>query len=228
MTDDAPASDKLKALRNRTGLSTAEFARRMGMRTSSYANYEHRFKKPYLPMDLVKSLSAVFVPLGISAEEVLALAGVDKPEAAPALVKAAGTGKLVPVYAVAASAGSGALVVDEGIVSSVAFPPNYLGRLTRANPRNLAIISVKGDSMVPTLADDDLVMLDTSKIDLSYDGLFVLRDNGDGLLVKRVGRGSRRGRVMLISDNRDLYPAVEREADEIEVLGKVIWVGRKV
>jgi len=135
---------------------------------------------------------------------------------------------LVPVYDVQASAGHGNLVDAEDHVSSLAFPADYLRKLTRANPKDLKIITVKGDSMLPTLNDDDVVMLDTSKKDLSYDGLFVLRDNGDGLLVKRIGRASKSGFVSLISDNRVLYPTVERAIEDIQVIGKVLWQGRKV
>lgn len=135
---------------------------------------------------------------------------------------------LIPVYDVAASAGDGSVVYDEEHVESLAFPAGYLRKLTSANSRDLKIITVKGDSMLPTLNDDDVVMLDTSKHDLSYDGLFVLRDNGDGLLVKRIGRATRSGYVTLISDNRALYPTVERAIEDIQVIGKVLWQGRKV
>lgn len=118
------------------------------------------------------------------------------------------------------------MVDSEEIVKNLAFPKGYLARLTKTNPRNLAIISVKGESMVPTLHDDDIVMIDLSKRDLSFDGLFVLRDNGDGLLIKRVGRASQRGYVMMIPDNK-AYPPVERRMDEIDVIGRVIWMGKK-
>lgn len=135
---------------------------------------------------------------------------------------------LVAVYDIQASAGDGAYPVDEYRLGSLAFPKNYLRSLTRANPLDLAIISVKGDSMLPTLADDDVVMLDTSKRDLSYDGLFVIRDNGNALLVKRIGRASKPGCITIISDNRGLYSSVEKALSDIEVIGKVIWSGGKV
>jgi phage repressor protein C with HTH and peptisase S24 domain len=135
---------------------------------------------------------------------------------------------LVNVYNVAASAGHGALVGDdEEIIDRLSFPPGYLRKITSANPKNLAIIGVKGESMSPTLADNDVVMIDTSKRDLSFDGLFVLRDGGASLLVKRIGRGSRRGCITLISDNRS-YPTTERAIEDIEVIGKVVWMGVKV
>jgi phage repressor protein C with HTH and peptisase S24 domain len=129
---------------------------------------------------------------------------------------------------VQASAGDGAVVLYEDAVGKLAFPPGYLSYLTTTSPKNLRIISVKGDSMFPTLNDDDIVMVDVSKRDLSYDGIFVIRDNGDALLVKRIGRASQTGRVTIISDNRSVYPSVERSLSEIEVIGRVIWAAGKI
>lgn len=135
---------------------------------------------------------------------------------------------LVPVYNVAASAGPGALIDwHEEVVERLAFPAGYLRHITSASPRNLAIISVKGRSMEPTLREDDVVMIDTAKRDLSYEGIFVIRDGGQSMLVKRISRASRRGFVMLVSDNKD-HPPVERALDDIEVIGKVIWAGVKM
>lgn len=135
-------------------------------------------------------------------------------------------GDMVDIYNVEASAGYGALVGHEMVVDRLSFPPGYLSKITRSNPKNLAIIGVKGKSMEPTLSDDDIVMVDLSKTDLSYDGLFVVRDGGDSLLVKRISRGSRRGTVMLVSDNPQ-YPNQERSFEDVEVVGKVIWKGVK-
>ncbi len=107
----------------------------------------------------------------------------------------------------------------------LAFPPNYLRHVTKSGPET--IIGVKGDSMSPTLKDDNLVMIDTGKRDLSYDGLLVIRDGGEALLVKRIGRASKRGYVMIISDNKD-NPPVERAGEDVELVGKGVWAGVKV
>lgn len=133
---------------------------------------------------------------------------------------------LVPVYDISASAGHGAVVDYESIAYSLAFPPDYLRRITRANPKDLTIISVKGDSMEPTLHDDDVVMLDMSKTSLGYEGLFVIRI-ADVLHVKRLSH-SRPGHVLVISDNKAKYPEREYSTDDIEVVGKVLWSGGKV
>lgn len=133
---------------------------------------------------------------------------------------------LVPVYDISASAGHGAVVDYEGVAYSLAFPPDYIKRVTRAKPGDLTIISVKGDSMEPTLRDDDIVMLDMSKTSLGYEGLFVIRVY-DVLHVKRLSHAGP-GRVTVISDNRENYPPREYPMEEVEVVGKVIWKGGKV
>ncbi len=130
------------------------------------------------------------------------------------------------MYDVEASAGNGTVVESEAPVFSLAFPPAYLRRLTGSDPRNLAIISVKGDSMEPTLLDDDIVLLDSSKTNLSFDGLFVLKFD-DTLHVKRVTRSPKKGHITIISDNRQ-YPTQEYLTAEVTAVGKVLWYGRKV
>lgn len=135
---------------------------------------------------------------------------------------------LVPVFNVHASAGNGATVgYPEEIIDRLAFPPGYLRSITSSSPANLAVIMVKGRSMEPTLRDDDVVMIDSSKRDLSFEGIFVIRDGGDALLVKRISRASRRGHILLVSDNPQ-HPAVERSLADIEVIGKVVWAGVKM
>ncbi len=134
---------------------------------------------------------------------------------------------LVPVYDVEASAGDGAIVDEEYESHSLAFPPAYLGKITKGPTDKLSIISVKGESMEPTLLDDDIVLLDGHKTDISYDGLFVLRFN-TALHVKRIGRSAKPDHIMVISDNRDLYPPLDMRISDVTAVGKVLWYGRKV
>lgn len=227
--------EDLKALRERAGLSVRATAELIGMSASGYSHYEQRIKDPYLPMKIAVSLADAFERNGVPRTEVLALAQpeatamvqVDAPERVEPGHKSENGSTLVPVYDVHASAGNGSVVGEEAEVYSLAFPPSYLKRLTSSSPANLAIISVKGESMEPTLVDDDIVLLDTSKTNLSYDGLFVLRFD-DALHVKRVGRAPKRGHVTIISDNKDLYPPMLMSVEEIDAVGKVLWYGRKV
>lgn len=132
---------------------------------------------------------------------------------------------MIDVHDVRASAGGGAVVDHEDVIERLSFPMGYLSRLTKSNPRHLKIIGVKGDSMDPTVKDDDVVMLDMSKTNLDFDGLFVLRF-GDALHVKRVGRAPG-GAVRIISDN-DAFPDLDLPRGEVEAVGKVIWIGKRV
>ena len=134
---------------------------------------------------------------------------------------------LIPVYAVSASAGSGAMVADyEEVTHSLAFPPDYLNKLTSSAAKNLAIINVVGESMQPTLRHDDIVMIDQSRKNLAYDGLFALLFD-DMLHVKRVSRSEQRGFVKIISDN-PLHPPLEYPINDVTVVGRVLWRGGKM
>jgi phage repressor protein C with HTH and peptisase S24 domain len=218
----------LKRIREGAGVGLREMARRLGLSPSSYGHYEdpERFKAPFLPFEQARSFSEALSDHPEAAAAVLQLAGIapktgfrEEPRLEFALPA------MIDVYDVHASAGHGTTVDTEYVVERLSFPPQFLARLTKTPPKHLAIIGVKGESMLPTIADDDLVMLDTTKKNLDFDGLFVLKF-GDALHVKRISR-SGRDTVMIISDNSN-YPAQSWARDEIEVVGKVIWMGKKL
>lgn len=216
----------MKAIRERSGLSIRALADRLGVPTSTYANYEIRYKRPFLPMNFAMDLAVAYRGTGISEAEVLVLAGVPAPERVENGHPPPSNTRLVPVMDISASAGFGAMVEYEAVAYSLAFPPDYLAKVTRSSPKNLSIISVKGDSMEPSLKDDDIVMVDVSKRNLGYDGMFVVR-HMDVLKVKRLRLSPDRSTITLISDNQAYAPEVW-PAEEIEVIGRVIWVGGKV
>ena len=132
----------------------------------------------------------------------------------------------VPVFDVTASAGHGSLVTMEEQVDEMAFATRFIRSMTAAAPKMLAIIQVKGDSMEPTMLDGDKVLVDRTKTSLDFDGLYVLR-YGQALHVKRVGRHRKRGWVTITSDN-DQYRQIEAEYSDVDIVGRVLWFGRKV
>lgn len=134
--------------------------------------------------------------------------------------------ELVQVFDIDASAGFGSLVESEDHVYNLAFDRDFLRSMTAAPERKLRIIRVKGHSMEPTLVDDDQVLVDTTKTNLSYDGLFVLRFD-DALHIKRIGRSVKAGYVMVISDHPS-YPSLDMPKADIVTIGRVLWYGRKV
>ena len=82
--------------------------------------------------------------------------------------------------------------------------------------------------MLPTLNHGDDIMVDSADdVTRLRDGIYVLRRDGL-LLVKRLACSAARGRVAIVSDNV-AYPT---EADvcvgDLDVVGRVLWAGRRL
>ena len=67
---------KLKALRERAGLTVQEAADALGLPKSTYAAYEDKFKQEFLPVQLVLKLIPLFKKRGVAEEELWLLTGV--------------------------------------------------------------------------------------------------------------------------------------------------------
>jgi len=132
----------------------------------------------------------------------------------------------IAVLDVDASAGFGAVAEDETAHTRFGFDERWLARLTPAKSASLSIIHVVGDSMEPTLSDGDEVMVDASDHGSRLrDGIYVLRAD-DALVVKRVTLKPG-GRKITISSDNSSYPSWDDvDRSEIQVVGRVIWLGR--
>lgn len=157
--------------------------------------------------------------LGVS--EAILGGGPDEADAAAATLVA------VPHLHVAASAGPGAVAEAEPILARMGFDRAWLKKLT-ASPNQVSAITVRGDSMHPTLMDGDDILVDSSdSADRLRDGIYVLRVD-DALLVKRIARHPATGRISIRSDN-SAYPDWEDcDPAALSVIGRVIWAGRRL
>ena len=133
----------------------------------------------------------------------------------------------VPVHGVSAGAGRGMDLEPKGETSRLAFRRDWLKQVTSAAVDQLALITVRGDSMAPTLIDGDTVLVDRSQRAVRRDGIFVIRHGGQ-LLVKRLQIDPGRGKVIVSCDNRDYPPLAPVDSKHIDVSGRVIWVGRRL
>ena len=145
------------------------------------------------------------------------------PEAAP------GPG-LQPVsrLAVDAAAGAGAFDGDERGSGHIAFDPAWLRRVARGAPEQLSIIRVAGDSMVPTLADGDDILVDRGDSAARLrDGIYVLRLEG-ALVVKRLALNPAARTLSIRSDN-PAYPGwPDCDPAAVDVVGRVVWAGQRI
>jgi phage repressor protein C with HTH and peptisase S24 domain len=115
----------------------------------------------------------------------------------------------------------------EAPTARIAFRAGFVRDLAQSPPEALAILSVEGDSMLPTLAHGDQILIDTHDQSAARDGIYVLRVD-DALLVKRLSLNPASRRLTIHSDN-DAYPSwPDCDPSAIHIIGRVVWVGRKL
>jgi transcriptional regulator with XRE-family HTH domain len=126
------------------------------------------------------------------------------------------------------SMGGGRMVeeVDEG--ESLRFLARWVRETFKVQPDDLRIMRVEGDSMEPTLLDQDTVIVDLTKKTPSPPGIFVLHD-GMGLVAKRVEIVPRSDplRLRIVSDN-SRYAAYDVTVDEANIVGRIRWFCREL
>ena len=134
----------------------------------------------------------------------------------------------VPLLAVGASAGPGALAGDERPRAHIAFDPKWLRAMVAGDVEQASIIRVEGDSMAPTLADGDEILVDGSDAAVRLrDGIYVLRVD-DALIVKRLAVNPAARTVTIRSDN-PAYPEWPGcDLGTVDIVGRVVWTGRRL
>ncbi len=129
----------------------------------------------------------------------------------------------IPLYNVEACAGDGSYIEREEIATQLSFRRDWIHRDIHANPADLHLIYVRGDSMEPDLHDGEIVMVDTSFANrVPRDGIYVVQIDHQ-VAVKRLQRlpGDQ---VKVMSSNRAYEPFTAHLGDgELKVIGKVIW-----
>ncbi|ARR53464.1 MULTISPECIES: XRE family transcriptional regulator [Rhizorhabdus] len=124
------------------------------------------------------------------------------------------------------SMGPGTNIDDYADESSFEFDAALLNRITRSPADRLFVASGGGDSMFPTIIDNDLVVIDTAQRILNMqDRIWAISLYGAGA-IKRL-RTVGPGRILVISDNKDVDNQ-EVSAEDIYLLGRVIWLGRRM
>ena len=128
---------------------------------------------------------------------------------------------------VRASAGAGALADLEYDRASLTFNRQWLRKLG-ADPNRLSIITVMGESMAPTLADGDAILVnEADHFEARREGIYVLRQ-GSELIVKRVRKGGDDAHILVTSDNVEFASPGELGLADVVIIGRVIWTGRQI
>ncbi len=121
--------------------------------------------------------------------------------------------------------GDGSFEVEDDFEGFYAFRESWLRK--RGSIPDMVLMDVTGDSMYPTLPDGTMVLIDKSQNNIIPGRIYAVGID-EYARCKRLDVGP--GKLILISDNKDVYPREEvpvGEQSNIRILGRVIWSGRE-
>ncbi len=136
----------------------------------------------------------------------------------------------VPLLDAHLAAGDGHSNHVELLIGHLAFRKDWLSRLG-VTAANAVLARAKGDSMQPTIWDNDMVLVDTARKSVSVRStaaarrrtpIYAVLDQGEARL-KRIERPTEE-QVLLLSDNPDYAPEICHPRD-LSIIGKVLWWG---
>ena len=134
----------------------------------------------------------------------------------------------LPLYdARTAAAKDGIPAGGENLLEILAFKNSWIRSNLNADPSDLCLVYVEGESMEPALRPGDLVLLNRSAT--IRDGIYAIRID-DGLFVKRLQRlpGNQ---IKATSDNPAYGPFtidLGQVPAGISIVGRVVWTGRQM
>ena len=128
---------------------------------------------------------------------------------------------MVPRLPVQLAAGHGAVAQEQDKpVELLAFRREWMER-NGLRPGKVSAVVVTGDSMNPTLADGDTILVDHQRNEARQGHIFAVR-RGRDLLVKRMQEEPDIG-WMLTSDNEEYAPI--GTGTDFAVIGEIVWRG---
>ena len=204
--------NRLKHARKRANLTQEAIAELMGVSVPQVSRWESG--KGNIPSNRFDGLVKAYrAPIG----DLLADDEGGTSEPASLLVE------LLPT-----NVGMGGGSTGEGDYAEVAIARALIEDDLHASPDDLLAIIVEGDSMKPDFLPSDQLLVDKRKRALAQPGAFCIWD-GDGYVVKFVERiyGSEPARVRVMCAN-DRYETSERLADEVRIMGRIVWIGRRI
>ena len=199
---------RLRSEIERIGVS--ELARKAGVARNSLYNWS---EKGNIPMDKLFLLAEY----GVYVDYIL------NGQSQDATGSAMDEFGLIPVREdIEVSAGAGAFVgMEDSSAYCMAFRKDWLNS-RGLKEKDLYVVFTRGDSMEPTISDQDSLLVNTAE-KMPHDGhIYVIRSQ-DTLWVKRIQK-LLNGSLLLISDNK-IYPPMElnlNEASDVEIIGKVV------
>jgi phage repressor protein C with HTH and peptisase S24 domain len=223
--------ERVTQMRKARGHSERSISLAAGLSADTIRNWRRRMNTEKDPGINMRSINAIAAALEVKPDWLLNGDGDSTNYAASEMkqlkiLEPSSDLRHVSVYDIEASAGDGAVVTMDDPLYQIGFSHQMLSTITNAQNDELAVIRVRGDSMMPTLADGDMMLVDTTKRNTNYDGMFILRYD-DVLRVKRIDFNPSTRKLWVKSDN-PVYEPFEVERSDLDVVGRVVWISRRV
>jgi transcriptional regulator with XRE-family HTH domain len=214
---------RIKEARMAKGLSQTQLAKMVGVSATSVQLWEDEGEAGTAPkrtrMPLVAEILGVTVAwLHLGVDTVPPSGGIGLAED----FDSAYTHQRIMMYDIDLSAGKGNAQWVARDTEEPLLIRNVWFKSKNLMPDDLRAIRFKGNSMVPHLENNDIVMININDTELVDDEIYAINYN-DNFFIKRL-RQTGDG-IDLISSNSD-YETIKvsyRQADTLEILGKKVW-----
>lgn len=214
----ATLSERLTSLMYEKGISQAELARLIGIKQPSVFKIlsgETRNPKKILEIATALNVDPHWLKTGEGdPDPSYRIVEVSEPQN-PNTVR-------IDILDVEASAGNGAYLspTEQGLLSQEFDLTFFRQQFGRADAKHLKLITVKGDSMAPTLESGDLLYVDISENYFAADGLYVFTFDGQ-TFVKRLQKVGKE--MLVISDNPTYKEWTFTQDDDVFIHGRVVF-----
>lgn len=127
---------------------------------------------------------------------------------------------------VCAAAGHGCEPTLEEELGALKFRRDFL-RNIGVSETNAAVITVKGASMEPTIADGAVLLVNRANREPRSGSIYVFYVAGNGLVVKRVVKSGERWLARSDNDDRTAFPDFYFD-EGATLIGRAVWMGAKL
>lgn len=133
---------------------------------------------------------------------------------------------LIPKFSVSGSCGSGSIIDNVDIKGGLVFSQSWIAA-QGFNEDSLVVISAVGDSMYPTIENDQALLVDTNDKVIRSSKIYFLCIDGEHYIKRLINMITH---WVVRSDNPDKqqYPDIEISSENmnlIQVEGRVVWRG---
>ena len=224
LPEPSEAAKQLKVLRERSGLSMREVAQSLGWALTRYQHYEDRYRRRFLPVDMMRHIAALLAPKGVDPRAVLALSGVDAGSGAlatlpplprPESMPQPHLGRDLPVLG-AVRGGAEGFYFNEGEAKEYVIRPTFLGGVA-----NGFALFVEGDSMEPRYFAGEILYVNPNRPVSKNCFVAVELQDGRGMIKQFLRRSDDQIVLHQFNPTKDIKLSVE----EVKHIYRIVGAG---